>query len=126
MAIIGDRNYWSYPSGRFVRLHTDGCVVDSGTGLMGPCSHSNIEFALILIIAYTGSHQNQRSAALYKKNNLGRVNILPDTASDVPGVSSDSSDSPPDALAEHEDGADAGVDLSIVAAKKTPQNKQNS
>ena len=37
MAIIGDCDYWSYPSGRFVRLYTDGCVVDSGTGLMGPC-----------------------------------------------------------------------------------------
>ena len=37
MAIIGDRDYWSYPSGRSVRLYTDGCVVDSGTGLMGPC-----------------------------------------------------------------------------------------
>ena len=37
MAIIGDRDYWSYPSGRFVRLYTDGCVVDSSTGLMGLC-----------------------------------------------------------------------------------------
>ena len=37
MAIIGDCDYWSYPPGRFVRLYTDGCVVDSGTGLMGPC-----------------------------------------------------------------------------------------
>ena len=37
MAIIGDCDYWSYPSGRFVRLYTDGCVVDSRTGLMGPC-----------------------------------------------------------------------------------------
>ena len=37
LAIIGDRDYWSYPSGRFVRLYTDGCVVNSGTGLMGPC-----------------------------------------------------------------------------------------
>ena len=37
MAIIGDCDYWSYPSGRSVRLYTDGCVVDSGTGLMGPC-----------------------------------------------------------------------------------------
>ena len=37
MAIIGDRDYWSYPLGRSVRLYTDGCVVDSGTGLMGPC-----------------------------------------------------------------------------------------
>ena len=26
------------PSGRSVRLYTDGCVVDSGTGLMGPCN----------------------------------------------------------------------------------------
>ena len=44
MAIIGDRDYWSYPSGRFVRLYTDGCVVDSGTGLMGPCNNpSNTE-----------------------------------------------------------------------------------
>ena len=38
MAIIGDCNYWSYPSGRSVRLYTNGCVVDSGTGLMGPCT----------------------------------------------------------------------------------------
>ena len=38
LAIIGDRDYWSYPSGRSVRLYTNGCVVDSGTGLMGPCS----------------------------------------------------------------------------------------
>ena len=37
MAIIGDRDYWSYPSGRSVRLYTDGCVVDSSTGLMGLC-----------------------------------------------------------------------------------------
>ena len=38
LAIIGDRDYWSYPLDRFVRLYTDGCVVDSGTGLMGLCS----------------------------------------------------------------------------------------
>ena len=38
LAIIGDCDYWSYPSGRFVRLYTDGCVVDSGMGLMGPCT----------------------------------------------------------------------------------------
>ena len=37
MAIIGDCDYWSYPSGRFMRLYTDGCVVNSGTGLMGLC-----------------------------------------------------------------------------------------
>ena len=37
LAIIGDCDYWSYPSGRSVRLYTDGCVVDSGMGLMGPC-----------------------------------------------------------------------------------------
>ena len=37
MAIIGDCGYWPYTSGRSVRLYTDGCVVDSGTGLMGPC-----------------------------------------------------------------------------------------
>ena len=37
MAIIGDRDYWSYPSGRSVRLYSDGCVVNSGTGLMGLC-----------------------------------------------------------------------------------------
>ena len=36
--IIGDCDYWSYPSGRSVRLYTDGCVVDSSMGLMGPCS----------------------------------------------------------------------------------------
>ena len=32
--------YWPYTLGRSVRLYTDGCVVDSGTGLMGPCKHS--------------------------------------------------------------------------------------
>ena len=36
--MIGDCDYWSYPLGRFVRLYTYGCVVDSGMGLMGPCS----------------------------------------------------------------------------------------
>ena len=40
MAIIGDCGYWPYTLGRSVRLYTDGCVVDSGTGLMGPCNHS--------------------------------------------------------------------------------------
>ena len=38
MAIIGDCGYWPYTSGRSVRLYTDECVVDSGTGLMGPCT----------------------------------------------------------------------------------------
>ena len=37
MAIIGDCGYWPCTWGRSVRLYTDGCVVDSGTGLMGPC-----------------------------------------------------------------------------------------
>ena len=39
MAIIGDCDYWSYPSGRFKRLYTNGCVVNSGTGLMGLCKN---------------------------------------------------------------------------------------
>ena len=30
--------YWPYTLGRSVRLYTDECVVDSGTGLMAPCS----------------------------------------------------------------------------------------
>ena len=38
MAIIGDCGYWPYTSGRSVRLYSDECVVDSGTGLMGPCN----------------------------------------------------------------------------------------
>ena len=38
MAIIGDCGYWPYTLGRSVRLYTDECVVDGGTGLMGPCS----------------------------------------------------------------------------------------
>ena len=42
MAIIGDCDYWSYPSGRSVRLYTNGCVVDSGTGLMGPCTQMGV------------------------------------------------------------------------------------
>ena len=37
LAIIGNCGYWPYTSGRSVRLYTDGCVVDSSTGLMGPC-----------------------------------------------------------------------------------------
>ena len=37
MAIIGDYGYWPYTLGRSVRLYTDGCVVDSCTGLMAPC-----------------------------------------------------------------------------------------
>ena len=38
LAIIDDYGYWPYTSGRSVRLYTDGCVVNSGTGLIGPCS----------------------------------------------------------------------------------------
>ena len=57
LAIIGDRDYWSYPSGRSVRLYTDGCVVDSGTGLMGPCRHTSRH-----------SYQNiSRKASTYKE-----------------------------------------------------------
>ena len=41
LAIIGDYGYWPYTSGKSVRLYTDECVVDSGTGLMGPCTRSN-------------------------------------------------------------------------------------
>ena len=38
MAIVGECGYWPYTSGRSVRLYTNGCVVNSGTGLMGPCT----------------------------------------------------------------------------------------
>ena len=48
LAIIGDRDYWSYPSGRSVRFYTDGCVVDSGTGLMGPCNLSDLHGSVLL------------------------------------------------------------------------------
>ena len=37
LAIIGNCGYWLYTSGRSLRLYTDGCVVDSGMGLMGLC-----------------------------------------------------------------------------------------
>ena len=42
MAIIGDCSYWPYTSGRSVRLYTNECVVDSSTGLMGPCRINNL------------------------------------------------------------------------------------
>ena len=45
MAIIGDCGYWPYTSGRSVRLYTNGCVVDSSTGLMGPCSMYEILYS---------------------------------------------------------------------------------
>ena len=41
MAIIGDCGYWPYTSVRSVRLYTNGCVVNSGTGLIGLCTGRN-------------------------------------------------------------------------------------
>ena len=63
LAIIGDRDYWSYPSGRSLRLYIDGCVVDSGTGLMGPCTKcfqdafppASIALSVLFLIAFHSS-----------------------------------------------------------------------
>ena len=54
MAIIGDCGYWPYTSSRSVRLYTDGCVVDSGTGLMGPCNLNTSLQELFTVIESSG------------------------------------------------------------------------
>ena len=43
MAVIGDCGYWPCTSGRSVRLYTHECVVNSGTGLMGPCREKSTD-----------------------------------------------------------------------------------
>ena len=76
MAIIGNCGYWPYTSGRSVRLYTNGCVVDSGMGLMGPCTvfPTSINETKINSLFDTGATKSVMSGEMYKRPKLGPLN----------------------------------------------------